>query len=131
MAMQQAGLIVRWKSKWWGAQKECPIEKDARKVKPLDLESVGGAFMVLGCAITLGFLLLLGEMLLNIRHKHRSKNWTPSKSTNSDFSGSGSTVTLETICKNTQSAEQIAHPQNDDEIVRDSGDSEIRIELKI
>ena len=46
-----------------GEKRECPIDKEARKVKPLDLESVAGVFIVVACAIGIGLLALLLELI--------------------------------------------------------------------
>jgi hypothetical protein len=71
--MHQAGLIVRWKKKWWEVKGECPTDKETRKIKPLDFESVAGAFFMVTGSITLGLLVLLIELIYHRVRRHFSE----------------------------------------------------------
>jgi hypothetical protein len=61
--MHESGLIRKWRERWWGKKKVCQADLDAKKWKPLDLESVAGAFIMVACAVGLGLVYLILEYI--------------------------------------------------------------------
>ncbi|XP_064635837.1 glutamate receptor ionotropic, kainate 1-like [Lineus longissimus] len=86
--IQQAGFIVNWKKKWWEGGR-CAAGKDGRTIKPLDLASVSGAFIVVACAIAVGALVLVGELLYNRFNRNKSESYEfRERGTNAETTGS-------------------------------------------
>lgn len=60
-AFKESGLMKRWTQKWWRGDVLC--KETTTQQSAMDVESVSGAFIVVGGLYSIGFLLLLGEMV--------------------------------------------------------------------
>ncbi|XP_064635760.1 glutamate receptor ionotropic, kainate 3-like [Lineus longissimus] len=85
VAMQEAGVIQRWKKKWWSTQSgaECIVSTSSSTAQPLGLESCAGAFVVLAASTALSSLVLVIELVFRrctkaCRRKYELRDTTPS-----------------------------------------------------
>ncbi|XP_064595443.1 glutamate receptor ionotropic, delta-1-like [Liolophura sinensis] len=62
--MQEAGLIERWRQKWWPTSDTCDTSGPASQAKRLGLDSTGGPFIIFAIAASLACICLLVEVIL-------------------------------------------------------------------
>lgn len=70
--MQEAGLIERWRQKWWSTSDTCSTSgpaSPASQAKRLGLDSTGGPFIIFAIAAALACVCLLVEVILSYRHR--------------------------------------------------------------
>ena len=64
LKMQEAGLIDRWRQKWWTAQGSCDNNGPTSDAKTLDLPSLLGVFLVVIVGFLAAAVALIGEWLI-------------------------------------------------------------------
>lgn len=63
--MQEAGLITRWRQKWWRSSDKCGSGGIKSNADGLGLDSTGGPFLIFLFSVVIAFLGLVGEVILS------------------------------------------------------------------
>ncbi|XP_076446405.1 glutamate receptor 4-like [Babylonia areolata] len=63
--LMEAGLLDKWRRKWWSAKDVCSQDLAVSRVQSLKLDSTAGPFILYACTTVLAFLALLGEKVVN------------------------------------------------------------------
>ncbi|OWF36887.1 Glutamate receptor 3 [Mizuhopecten yessoensis] len=67
MRMQEAGLIEKWRQKWWPRSDQCSVSGRTSSATALGIDSLAGPFLVYVCIAALSFVCLLFEICLKRR----------------------------------------------------------------
>ncbi|XP_069125666.1 glutamate receptor ionotropic, kainate 2-like [Argopecten irradians] len=76
MRMQEAGLIEKWRQKWWPRSDQCSVSDRTSSATALGIDSLAGPFLVYVCIAALSFVCLLIEICLKRRAYVKQKKLT-------------------------------------------------------
>ncbi|XP_070185891.1 glutamate receptor ionotropic, kainate 1-like [Littorina saxatilis] len=63
--LMEAGLIHKWRRKWWSSTDVCSEEVAMTSVQSLKLDSTAGLFILYAVSTVLAFIILMGERAVN------------------------------------------------------------------
>ena len=80
VSMQEAGLIDKFKKRWWNNSIKCsaPSEEKHMEASGLKMDAIGGAFIIYTCVAILGILCVVIEMIVARLNRRKKRNCQPS-----------------------------------------------------
>ncbi|CAH1794110.1 unnamed protein product, partial [Owenia fusiformis] len=72
--LQEAGLVERWKQKWWQSRDECTNNKEQKVPDPLNIQTLSGAFATLALASFVASIVVAIECVCFKRRRRDNDN---------------------------------------------------------